>query len=806
MNKNGSNCKQIKQDSKYNKVKWLKKYMLILLILQLTSLTSLALIGEKIGKKKEVEKVNGIAKSTATILQQPGDTVVTQHFPGLNQGRVDGSIRVLLGEAGNILSGTIVSGSLFVPGTPTININSSSSYNGTVVGTGNSSPTGYSININNNVSLKHVVTKTDPITLPSVTAPRSLGRLNLSLSPGQTVSDFSIVRDITLNSNYGQLVVPPGSYGDFTAFSNSGFTFGIDGQNTIYNLHGLILSNSTQLQIRGNVTLNLANVVNIGASTTIGNSNNPIALLLKTTATTITLNTNSNIYGVIQAPLATVNVSSGALLKGSLVCDKLNLNGGLIQNLVADTISPSVTIAQPTPNQVINSSTTIVTGTFQDTSLVTSVNVNGVTAAINGVNYTSTIPLNNGNNTITVTATDIFGNTGSSSVNVVKSVTNNLAPIVNAGTDQSITLPTNSVTLNATVTDDGLPSPPAQTTVTWSKVSSPVGGTVTFSSPTTAITTATFNIAGTYILQLSASDSTLSTSDSVTITVNQTQQQNQPPIVNAGNDLTIVLPNSAMLNATVTDDGLPNPPAQVNLSWTQVAGNGVVTFSSPNAAVTQASFSATGTYTLRLTGNDSVLSASDDVIVIVNGIGNQPPTVFAGNNQLSFIPGRATLQGTASDDGLPINSTIALTWSKVSGNGTVSFTSPNQLNTFASFTEPGLYVLRLTATDGVLTSTSDVTLTIEKQPLLVIYSTLTGIEPREIQVSLKPAFIVLVNRTGLENLTYRLRDKNQQVIQTFTVPMASEMFVEVVFSSTNNEIFITEDNNPNWVCHITALP
>lgn len=900
MNKAGSDYHH-KQLGKLVKYQYFYKLFLVFLILQLTNLTSLALT-TKIVTEKVTKSTDNSAKSSVntSILQLPGDTVVVQHFPGLN-GHVDGSIRVLLGESGNVLSGTVVSGDLLVPGTPSLNINSATTYNGTVVGTGNSSPTGYTLNINNNVSLRHVVTKTDPISLPPALGPyKPGGKASLSLNSGQTVSDFLIVQNITLNPNYGQLVVPQGNYGDFIAISNAGFTFGVNGQNTTYNLRGLDLRDSTQLQIRGNVTINISDTFNTGASSTIGDSNNPIGLFLKTNATNLILNTNTKIYGVVQAPLANVTIRAGALLKGSLVCDKLTLSG-LIQNLVADVSSPSVLIDQPTENQVISSSTTIVSGTFQDSSLVSSVSVNGVIATINGNNYTATVPLNNGSNTLTVTATDIFGNVGTAIVNVMRNVVGNLAPVVNAGSDASVTLPTNNLTLNGTVTDDGLPNPPAQTTILWSKVSSPTGGTVTFSNPSSASTNASFNIAGTYTLKLEASDSISTASDTVIITVNQAQQQNQAPVVNAGNDQTvsssvtlngtvvddglpqgatlsiswtkvsgsgtvtfsspstalttasfsqagtytlrltasdtalttsddvtvivnpsqpnnvapqvnagqdkvITLPNSATLQGQVSDDGNPNPPAQLSLSWTKVDGNGTVSFSSPNTAITQATFSVAGTYTLRLTANDGALSTSDDVIITVNGTTNQPPIVSAGNNQSSFIPGRATLQGTVSDDGLPTNSTITVIWSKVSGNGTVSFTSGNELNTFASFSEPGVYLLRLSATDGLLTSSSDITITVEKQQLLVIYSGLTGLEPRVVKVVVKPIFISLLNRTGLENLTYRLRDKNQQILQTFTMPMAGEMFVEYVFSSTDNEIFITEDNNPSWSCHITTLP
>jgi len=192
--------------------------------------------------------------------------------------------------------------------------------------------------------------------------------------------------------------------------------------------------------------------------------------------------------------------------------------------------------------------------------------------------------------------------------------TSNAAPVVSAGSDQTIALPSNA-SLNGTVSDDGLPNPPGTVTTTWSKVSGP--GTVTFGNPSAVDTTASFSVEGVYTLRLTANDSALSTSDDVIITVN-TAGTNTAPVVSAGSDQTITLPSNASLNGTVSDDGLPNPPGTVTTTWSKVSGPGTVTFGSASAVDTTASFSVDGVYTLRLTANDSALSTSDDVVITVN--------------------------------------------------------------------------------------------------------------------------------------------------------------------------------------------
>ena len=197
----------------------------------------------------------------------------------------------------------------------------------------------------------------------------------------------------------------------------------------------------------------------------------------------------------------------------------------------------------------------------------------------------------------------------------------NQAPVVDAGVNQSITLPA-SASLAATVTDDGVPGP---LTITWSALSGP--GTVTFADATSPATTAAFSAAGTYVLQLTASDGELATSDTVTVTVIPSGAINQAPVVDAGPDQTIALPAGASLVGSVTDDGLPG--SDVTTTWSEVSGPGNVTFADPTSTSTTATFSAAGTYVLQLAANDGVLSSSDTVTVTVT-------TSAAGNGALDF--------------------------------------------------------------------------------------------------------------------------------------------------------------------------
>ncbi len=107
---------------------------------------------------------------------------------------------------------------------------------------------------------------------------------------------------------------------------------------------------------------------------------------------------------------------------------------------------------------------------------------------------------------------------------------------------------------------------------------------------------------------------------------------NVPPSVNAGPDQKLNLPSGASLDGTVWDDGLPAPPGTTTTTWTKVSGPGTVTFANASAVDTTATFSAVGTYVLRLTANDGAQSASDDITITVNKPGTVEVRVAASSD------------------------------------------------------------------------------------------------------------------------------------------------------------------------------
>jgi hypothetical protein len=179
----------------------------------------------------------------------------------------------------------------------------------------------------------------------------------------------------------------------------------------------------------------------------------------------------------------------------------------------------------------------------------------------------------------------------------------------NAGTNQTITLPTNSVTLsaaNSTVTNSTISS------YAWTQVSGPNTSTITNGKTVTA--TASNLIAGTYTFQVAIKDAKAdSCSSTVQITVNAAVTVSIT--VSAGSNQTITLPTStATLTGSVTD----KTGTVKTYAWKEVSGPNTATISYPSSISTTVKGFVAGTYVfqLKVTDNNSA-SATANVQVTV---------------------------------------------------------------------------------------------------------------------------------------------------------------------------------------------
>lgn len=177
----------------------------------------------------------------------------------------------------------------------------------------------------------------------------------------------------------------------------------------------------------------------------------------------------------------------------------------------------------------------------------------------------------------------------------------------------------------------------------------------------------------------------------------------QPQDVSIGNSadgtLDSITTNHDASWLTMTKNGTGN--SQVLTNHIDITGlapdtyNTTVTVSAPNAP-------QSASYSVALTVGPK---QSED---------NKAPIVDAGPDQTIALGEVASLDGTFSDDGLPAGGTLTLQWSKTSGPGLVSFLNPNEGLTDVTLALAGTYVLTLSANDGDLESSDDVTITVQE--------------------------------------------------------------------------------------------
>ncbi len=324
--------------------------------------------------------------------------------------------------------------------------------------------------------------------------------------------------------------------------------------------------------------------------------------------------------------------------------------------------------------------------------------VNGPSAA-NIVNPNSaSTTINNlieGTYRFRLTVTDDDGATGTDEMIVtVSPAATNVAPTVNAGPDQSITLPVNTVNLTAIATDtDGTIASYA-----WTKISGPAS--FTFDNTSSASVNVSNLVAGTYVFRIVVTDDDGATaSDQVQVNV-APEVVNQAPVVSAGADRSITLPqNSLTINGTASDaDG-----TVASTVWTQVSGPSSATLAGQNSLSLTASNLVQGTYVFRLSAtDDDGASADDDMTVSVNAA-NQPPVANAGPDVNLVLPTNSVvITGSASD---PENDIASIVWTQT-GGAAADFT-PNGTELSVQNLVAGTYSFTLTVTDGGGLSSQD---------------------------------------------------------------------------------------------------
>jgi hypothetical protein len=305
--------------------------------------------------------------------------------------------------------------------------------------------------------------------------------------------------------------------------------------------------------------------------------------------------------------------------------------------------------------------------------------------------------------TCTLTVAVITADGCTNSTKKIVTVTNPAVAVVPTPARQCVAVGApNSFSLVPTTCSGGTPA--------WTQISGPA---VTFGTPGACNTTASFTGPGTAVIRLTVTpaatcppvfqDVTLLIDARAAVVVPTPDRQ----------CVAVGTPNSFTLAPTTCSGGTP--------AWTQISGP-AVTFGTPGACGTTASFTGPGSAVVRLTVTPSVAGSAcpavfQDVTLLIDA--RAAVVVPTPDRQCVAVgtPNSFTLAPTTCSGGTPA-------WTQISGPA-VTFGTPGACGTTASFTGPGTAVVRLTVTPSVAGSAcpavfQDVTLLIDARAAVVV--------------------------------------------------------------------------------------
>ncbi|XP_041871437.1 dyslexia-associated protein KIAA0319-like protein homolog isoform X1 [Corvus kubaryi] len=299
-----------------------------------------------------------------------------------------------------------------------------------------------------------------------------------------------------------------------------------------------------------------------------------------------------------------------------------------------------------------------------------------------------------GNYTFSLTVVDSDGASNSTTANLTVNKAVDYPPVANAGPNQVITLPQNSITLygNQSTDDHSIVS------YEWLLSPNSKGKVMEMQGVRTPVLQLSAMQEGDYTYQLIVTDSAGHQS-TAEVTVIVQPENNKPPKADAGPDKELTLPvDSTTLDGSKSSDD----QKIVFFLWEKTRGPDGVKLENANSSIATVTGLQVGTYEFTLTVKDERnLQSQSSVNVIVKEEINKPPVAkIAGNVVITLPTNTAELDGSKSSDDKGI---VSYLWTRDEGSpaaGEVLNNSDHHPVLLLSNLVEGTYTFHLRVTDA----------------------------------------------------------------------------------------------------------
>ncbi|HEY0356782.1 MAG TPA: hypothetical protein VGC29_11285, partial [Flavisolibacter sp.] len=278
----------------------------------------------------------------------------------------------------------------------------------------------------------------------------------------------------------------------------------------------------------------------------------------------------------------------------------------------------------------------------------------------------------------------MLSESGSSTSSSSQTAPSNSAPVVNAGSDKSLTLPTNSTQLSGTASDaDG-----SVTNYSWSKVSGP--GQYTLSSTSVASPSLSNLVEGTYTFRLTVTDNGgITASDDVNVYVNGDATSSSTPVSTQEIRVNFFGGSNGYTNTQWNNWNTYSSLSSSTFKYSDGTSSGVSASLSTQSAVSDNSSSYSITMAPKEVGRYASYSNSNRTLTI-SGLDNSRTytlELYASRNGISNNTTRFTVGTTTKDVKTDNNldEKAIFTVTPVNGKITVSIAKLNSYNYINGF-------------------------------------------------------------------------------------------------------------------------